>query len=80
MFRAVTGWILTIISAFFVLFLCLHLLAIARLWSTDAMPEQWPANLAIAIAIGATGVAGMKWGITLARRPAAIRSMPRDSR
>lgn len=80
MFRAVAGWFLTSVSALFVLYLCLHLLALAQLWGTAALPDQWPANLAIAIAVGAIGAMGMKRGVSHARKPTRARAEQRQSR
>lgn len=80
MLRAVSGWLLSGVSALFILYLALHLLAVARLWGTRDLPDQWPANLAIAVAIGAIGTAGMKFGISLTRKQAQIRSGQHQSR
>ncbi|ABO60416.1 hypothetical protein LA345_36710 (plasmid) [Burkholderia vietnamiensis] len=80
MLRVVSGWLLSSASALFILYLVLHLLAVARLWSTRELPDQWPANLAIAVAIGAIGAAGLKYGISLTRKPVRIRTGQHQSR
>lgn len=80
MLRAVSGWLMSSVSALFILYLALHLLAVARLWQAQELPDQWPANLAIAVAIGAIGAAGMKYGISLTRMQSRTGSGQHQSR
>ncbi|CAE6822340.1 hypothetical protein R70006_06262 [Paraburkholderia domus] len=69
MLRRISGVLLLTVSSLCVLFLLLHLYALAQMWGTPDLPAQWIENLGIALCIGAIGYLGIRGGSKLVSQP-----------